>query len=259
MIRVHCIALAVVIASGSTVALGDATVKFTGSEASHSTMYIKDGLVRMAPSDQSASFSVFDSRANTVTHVNADREAYVVVDEAAIRERAERMQQAMEQMRQRMQDMPQQGQAPQGGTPSEPPPAPSVRKAGRSETVAGVRCRVYETYQGDNKVGEICVASDLGLSKADGRALSAMKAHMRQMADQMRNMMSSMPGAAAQPADPMDEVEGIPVKVAVIDPQTGNLKPMMELTAVETAALSKELFQIPAGYERMDPNTAPQR
>lgn len=254
MNQAHRIALAVVIASSSTVAVGDATIEYTGPEASTSTLYIKDGKVRMNPPGQAGSYSVFDSRSDSVTHVSAEQQAYVVVDERAMRARAEQMRQAMQQMRQQMQNMPEQ----QRGGPSEPPPEPSLRKTGSTETIASIRCEVYETYQGDQKVGEICVAKGVGLGAQDREALNAMKAHTRKMAEVMSSIMGDMPGGGASSAmDPADKIGGVPIRVSAVDPRSGELTTMMELVAVKTGTLSPELFKVPAGYKRVDP--APQR
>jgi hypothetical protein len=250
MNQAHRIVLAVVIASSSTMAVGDTTIVYTGPEASTSTLYIKDGRVRMNPPNQKGSYSVFDSRSDTVTHVSAEQQAYVVVGERAMRARAEQMRQAMQQMQQQMQNMPEQ----QRGGPSEPPPEPSLRKTGSTETIANIRCEVYETYQGDQKVGEICVAKDVGLSAKDREAMNAMKAHTRKMAELMSSVMGDMPGGGGSAAmDPSDKIGGVPIRVSAVDPRSGELTTMMELVAVKTGTLSPELFKVPAGYKRMEP------
>lgn len=254
MLRPIVISIALALASGP--ALSDATLDINQATGGPASYQVHDGIVRMAmqgPNGQ-ATTVLYDSKSGEVTNILEAQKVYAVLDQAAIRQRQQQVQAQMrqmmpqmeQQMRQQMQSMPPQQrqmveqrlQAMRNSLSGGPPNRLQTRATGRTETVAGYQCRVFDILDGDQNVGTACVADagTLSLSSADFKAITSMFSFMQGMSGTMT--------AQVPPS-----FDGIPLKITTPDGRVAS-----NLTGVDHAPLDAALFTVPAGYQRMDPS-----
>jgi hypothetical protein len=125
-------------------------------------------------------------------------------------------------------------------------------KTDRRENVGGTNCTIYEVVRDSEKMGEACVAGpeDLRISEADYNALKEANRFMESLAKSA--MASSETPAAAMEQFGGGDFEGLPVYMK--DPASGLEN---KLTQVSTQRLAATLFQLPAGYEKIDISQPP--
>lgn len=250
----------------------DATLQYTdsGEESSGSTLMIKGSQVRMEERDADGStvYSLFDSETRTLVMVIDEERSYAELTEDGLRAQAgevRAMQEGfLEQMRQQMEQMPpeqrsmMEQQMRQMGIDAamlsgEDSPVPDssaleTRRTGTSDTIGGVRCEGMEVLMDGTRTNELCVADpqQLGLSAADFATLRTLFEFMQSLSDIALSMGG--PFAAEMSAEMLPVVDGVPVQVKNLHDGS-----VMTLQSVSTDTLSADLFQVPAGYQRVDP------
>jgi hypothetical protein len=250
----------------------DATLQYTdsGEEGSGSTLMIKGSQVRMEEreADGSTVYSLFDSETRTFVMVIDEERGYAELTEDGLRAQAGEVramqEQFLQQMRQQMEQMPpeqrsmMEQQMLQMGIDAamlsgEDSPVPDssaleTRRTGGSSTIGGVRCEGMEVLLDGTRTNELCVADPekLGLSAADFATLRILFEFMQSLSDIALSMGG--PFAAEMSAEMLPVVDGVPVQVKNL--QDGSV---ITLESVSTDALSADLFQVPAGYQRVDP------
>jgi hypothetical protein len=266
---------------GATVmsAHADSTLKFstdTGDGAEPNTVMVSQGKVRMeSVTPQGKSVMIFDDSQKHFISFNEQEKKYMVMDHNSIKAQVKMMQEMKKQWQARMkeqmekmspeqrQQMEQQmdkmgmgrSQPGQPGQPGQPPATPKLKitKTNRTENVSGVRCTVYESFRGSERMGDACIASPeaLKLSKNDYQTLKGMFAFQRNMQKQFATA-SGRPTAQDE-RGMFDNVEGLAVKI------TDNRGHTMTLGSISHEALAKELFKIPADFEKVDPMSQMQK
>jgi uncharacterized membrane protein YgcG len=260
--RVILVSVAAILGVATSTAVADTTLQFTTNQGDKPNwVMIKDGMVRMVSSSpQGEQVSIYDNNRKTFTVLDDKEKTYMVMDRNTVQEQAQSFkqmqQQMMAQMQERLKEMPaeerqqmEEQMAKYGfgtGAKKAPQPQFTTRKAGRTETVNGMQCEVYESLQDGKPVGQACVASiqSLGLSQADYNTLKGMFAFTRDMAAQF-----AAAAGGPMPPNPMstfDNVEGLPIKVS------GTGGEVMTLEGISHNSLSPNYFGIPVGYTRMD-------
>ena len=241
--------------------LSDATVVYEQSAGGHktsNTMQIKEGKIRFTPPNQNNSYSLYDSKTGSLTHVNVMQKKYISMDENSIAEQAKKAKQQMDQMRERMvermKDMPpeQKKQVEQMMNnhlkrveASKQPQQIEQKQTSQTKTVAGIQCNVSETYIQGVKINQICMTSPekLGLSDSDAKALMSMQAFMKRMQKMAQDMMgTNVPSA---------DVEGIPLHTTLFG-QDGQPKMETRLVSVSTNALKSDVVTMPADFTPME-------
>jgi Domain of unknown function (DUF4412) len=244
----------------------DSTLKFstdTGAGAEPNTVMVSQGKVRMeSMTPQGKSVMIFNDSQKHFISLNDQEKKYMVMDQSSIKEQVRMMQEMKKQWQAKMQEQmkqmsPEQRQqmeqqmAKMGMGASQPnqPPAPkfTVTKTNRTENISGVRCTVYDSFRGSERMGEACIANPeaLKLSKTDYQTLKGMFAFQRNMQKQFAT--ASGHPTAQNEMGMFDNVEGLVVKV------TDNRGGIMTLGSISHDALAQELFKIPADFEKIDP------
>ncbi len=134
-----------------------------------------------------------------------------------------------QQMQQRMQSMP--------GMSGKPEPKTSVSDTGESKTVGAYSCRIKSVALDGEPVAEACVASaeSLGIGKADADALRAFSDFGAAM-------------SAGSPHPLSSELEGLPIEYrSLADDQVTRIE------TVDDKAIDATSFQVPAGFQKVDP------
>jgi hypothetical protein len=251
---------------GATImsAHADSTLKFsTGTGAEPNTVMVSQGKVRMeSVTPQGKSVVIFNDNQKHFMSLNEQEKKYMLMDQNTIKEQVRmmkemkkqwqaKMQEQMKQMSPEQRQQMEQQMAKMGAGPSQPgqPPAPkfTVNKTNRTENVSGVRCTVYESFRGSERLGDACIASPeaLKLPKTDYQTLKGMFAFQRNMQKQFATA-SGRP-TAQNDMGMFDNVEGLAVKV------TDNQGHIMTLASISHEPLAQKLFSIPADFEKVDP------
>ncbi len=241
----------------------DATVIYeqsSGSQKATNTMKIKDGKIRFTPPSHNNNYSIYDSQNNSLSHVDTTQKRYLSMDEKAMQEQAQKAKEQMAQMRKAM-------MAKMDGMPPEqrkqvekmmhnhlsqvdktqPAPKLEQKKTARTETISGIECTVYESFNNGVKVSEICMTEPekMGLSNSDAKTLMSMQNYMKRMQKMAQQMMGSNA--------PTTEINGIPLHTRLYGPD-GSVKLETRLSSINTDTLSDDTVSIPEGYSQMQMN-----
>ena len=227
----------------------DTTLKYDiGMGKEPNTVMISGNKVRMeSMTPQGKAIMIYDDRNKSFIALDTENKQFVVMDKNSIQQQSKRMavmqKQMMAQMQERLKQMPedqrkkmeeQMAKMGMGDSSKQPPPPPpfSTKKTNRTETISGVKCTVYESYIGSDKIGDACISSaqTLKLSKSDYQTLQGMFAFQRHMQKQFASAAGGPP-----PQNEMgmfDDVDGLPVKV------TGKEGGGMTLAGISMGTLS---------------------
>lgn len=181
--------------------------------------------------------------------IDHGEKSYAVMDEASMKRMGSMMDEALksvppEQRAMVMEMMKQQGQVP--GAPQEP--KRELRATGRSDTVAGIGCKVWEALENGVKTQEICAAG----SSAFPGGVEAMPAFI-DLSRFMQKMLASMPSIGAamdQSLADYEKLNGFPLRVR--DYEGGKVTSEVLFKSSKTQTLAPSFFQAPAGYKKQD-------
>jgi hypothetical protein len=134
------------------------------------------------------------------------------------------------------------------GTMGEEAPARRVEK-GAAEQVGSYSCTSYTMYSGDNKVWEVCAASESELG-SDANEMAEAPQGTSRSAEQLREALRQTPfgDVIDTPFQAMDEIEGFPIRVRGFD-AAGAIDDESSLKSINPGELSDDLFAVPTGYE----------
>lgn len=244
-------------------AVADTTLVFHDMpENTESSVLIRDGVVRMAVDDREdgPTVSLYDSRSDKMTVIVEKERGYYEITETSMKqqigEAKSMMDGMMAEMQRELANMPpeqrkmmeeqmrQMGMAPGAAAGQVQTPKITIRNTGRSDTVNGMRCRLYESFVDSQKSEEICVADRdaVSMPTADYATLKKMFNFM----ERISSIVASL-GMKVAP-DTLPSVDGVPVRIRSFeDGGTGTLK------KVSTGSLDTALFRVPAGYRKIDP------
>ncbi len=119
----------------------------------------------------------------------------------------------------------------------------SLKNSGRTETVAGIKCTVWEVFEGDKKEQELCAAPAGSLPGGD----EVIKT-FRDLATMLTSFTSSLGSnrAGDQPWRDLETINGVPVLTREFD--AGKATSETRLTVVRKESVPAVSFEVPAGY-----------
>jgi hypothetical protein len=128
--------------------------------------------------------------------------------------------------------------APGGGGPADPKRQLAFKNSGRTETVAGIKCEIYIgtviDSHGKTSQFEACLAKGVGFALFDA-------------------MGSRGPGSNASGPDLFRDLAAKNLYVLKAwEFKDGERVPAMEATKVEQKAVPASVFEVPAGFTKMD-------
>ncbi|HUQ09688.1 MAG TPA: DUF4412 domain-containing protein [Steroidobacteraceae bacterium] len=185
--------------------------------------------------------------------IDDQQRTYSEMDKAAMEGYAQKANAAMVQMQEQLKNMPPEQRAQMekmmGGLKMPGTSAGSMvfdaRDTGKSDTVEGRKCRVWQMTQDGNVIDEMCVVPFASLPGKED-----MQKTMKQLSEAFSGMASAMPGAAEQ-VKVRNSVNGYPVRSR---PYLNGKPQGVEsvLKSWTETNIPAATFEIPAGYKKKD-------
>ena len=123
------------------------------------------------------------------------------------------------------------------------PPPRTLKNSGRTETVAGIKCTIWEAFEEGQKEEELCAASAGSIPGGD----DVIKT-FREIASMMSSFTETLGRNRGdnQPWNDMDKINGVPILTRDFD--NGKASSEMRLTVVRKESVPAGSFEVPAGY-----------
>jgi len=179
---------------------------------------------------------------------------YRVIDKATAERMGSQVAEAKKKMDERMAGMPPEQRAKMaammakmgagaGGMPGLEKPERTLKNTGRTETVAGIRCTVWDAFEDGRKAQELCAASPGSLPGGD-EIMKTFREISTMMSSLTRSLGSLQNGT--EPWHDMDKINGVPILTRVF--ANGKAESETRLTVARKESVSGASFDVPAGY-----------
>lgn len=190
---------------------------------------------------------------------------YMRFDKAQMTAMGDKMAQARQQMEARLQSMPpeqramvQQAMSRMGGgatDSSASAPDFTVKDLGKTDTIGGVKCAMWEVLENGQKKSELCAAAPAALPGG-----AEVLQTMQQLSEMSRTMMASLRQAPAASANrdsqnywpQLQKIGGVPILSRSFD-SSGKVETEMRLLDIKSQSLGAALFNVPADYKDRTP------
>lgn len=246
--------------AGSVLTMQSRDLSENPAELSSVSIYSEGDAMRMDTAGSSADDSssvIFDSSASVMTTIDHDAREYFVLDEATVQGIAGQMTDVMQQMQDALKDLPpeQRAMAEQmmkqrmGSMTQSAPAAERVKlqKTGKSDSVNGYDCDIYELIEAGQKRQDMCVTD---WSNVEGgrdfqqnvKKMSAFFNDLRQAYEESGFNLGSTGDAMSY----LDEVDGFPARVREYD--GGSVTNETTLVSSESQSIDSAMFSAPDGY-----------
>lgn len=208
------------------------------------TTYLTSARMRMGNPD--GNDSIVDYATGDITVIDNKKKEYFVMTRADMEAMAAQMKDMQAQMQTRMQNMPPEVREKMAGAMGGMADAVKVEKGTGGRTVAGYACENWIVSIGNISRQETCVTTQLQFPAA---AFDGMKA----MAERMRGAGGPMGGGMTALWDKFKEMKGFPVASTATTTVMGHTETTKtEVTEVKKGAVPDSVFQVPAGYKKVD-------
>lgn len=203
------------------------------------TTWIAAGKVRIDNLRDESSSVIFDNATGSLTILRHKDKKYTVLDKATLERLAQQLNAAMQQLEAQLAALPpaqrDMMKKMMGGMANVV--EPTVKRSGKTLTVAGYRCQIVEYVVGETFASELCVVSpgDIKIPPADYDTLLGMQRTLAQLTRDLLKGFATPPDA--------NRLEGLPVRMhAKGEPSAEVLK------AIRHDAVPADTFALPAGY-----------
>jgi len=215
-------------------------------------MQVQDGKIRASQGTNHAMIL----KNSTITMLDDKHKTYREMDEATIRNMASQAGAAMAQLQEKMKNMsPEQRAMMEKAMGSHMPGGMGTQAAndvydakdtGKSETVEGRSCRLWQTTRNGALLEELCVVPYSSLPGREDlqKAFQVMTDAVDELSSVMPNVEKAMKARLA--------VNGYPVRVRRYDAQGQLRKNETVLTKWTEEALPSSTFDVPAGYVKQE-------
>jgi hypothetical protein len=178
-------------------------------------------------------------------------QSYRKIDKATVDQMATKLAQARKQMQAAMANMPPERRAMMekmmgqlgGAGGADEGPKRVLKKTGRTETVAGIKCTVWEASVGADKVEELCAAPTGSVAGGE-----EMMKTMREVGEMLKGFTQSF-GAGSKMDNDWRDIEtlnGVPIVTR--DFRDGKVSSETRLTVARKESVAAGQFEVPAGY-----------
>ena len=223
-----------------------------GDDVSTQTMQADNNQLRMDMTRKGGIESTMVFKNNAMYIVDNKTKTYHVMDEATMNQMGDKMAAMRKQMEARMASMPPAQRAMmekmmgKSGmrAPMQPEHAVYARTS-RSETVAGIKCQVWEGKTKGEKSDEVCIAPK-GSVAGINELFVAMKGFAKSM-QKMTERMGVTQNAMESGWRDLEKFDGFPIEHR--DFEGGKLREESQLTSIRSASVPASTFEMPAGYK----------
>ena len=246
------IASALVVATASAgvrIETVDRDIQTKKADGPVQTVLVQDGNARVS-NNQSGGMIL---KGSTIYVIDDKRKPYSILDKAMMQGYASQANAAMAQMQERMAKMsPQEREMMQkmmgGNMPGMAPAKQDVyesKDTGKSDTVEGRKCRLWNIHKNGKLQEEICVVP---FSSLPGK--EDMQKTFKSLAEAFEGMAAGMPGSD-NASKARSAINGYPVRVRSY--ANGALRGNeMVLKSWTEESIAASVFEIPAGYKKRD-------
>ena len=244
-------------AAHAGVYLESADKELVGSKpAVTSKMWFEAGRMRTERTDHDGDLEVVIFKNQAMYMVDSKAKSYRVMDKTTAEQIGAQVANAKKQMEARMAAMPPEqrkkmeemmakmGKGAPGMLPGAPkPPQRTLKNSGRTETVAGIKCTIWEAFEDGKKDQELCSAPASALPGGDDVVKT-----FRDISTMLSSFTESLGSNRAdnQPWHDMDKINGLPILTR--DFEDGKAASEMRLTLVRKESVPGASFEVPAGY-----------
>lgn len=213
-------------------------------------MWFDGGRMRTERSETGIVRNIALFKNDTMYVINPRSKSYHAIDKATIERVGDRVAEARRRMQDQMASLSPEQRAllekmTGGAAFSAPPPTRTLKNTGRTETVAGIRCTIWEATVNGAKKEELCAAAPgvvAGGSEVTGT--------LREIGEMMKGFTENFtaPGRkSASPWSDMETIRGVPI----LTREFSDGKAILEtrLTAVRVEPAPAAAFDVPAGYQ----------
>lgn len=217
-------------------------------------LWFENGRFRVDSIENGSLTTTVIFRNHTMYAIDHGEKSYTVVDKAAMDRMATQLAGMRKEMEAQMTDMPPEQRAmvekmmkDQGmpGAKSAPQSKRSVKSTGRSASVAGRACRVWEVAQDGVKREELCVVAPASLPSGP-ELINAM----REMTQMSRGFLETLGGGDAMDDawSDLEQINGIPILTRNFE--DGKAVDETRLTGVREESIGTAAFEVPKGFRQ---------
>jgi hypothetical protein len=156
------------------------------------------------------------------------------------------------EQRKRMAEMMEKMGGGAGAMPGAKPPERTLRNTGRTETVAGIKCTVWEAIEEGEKEQELCAAAPASIPGGE----DVMKT-FREISTMLSSFSQSIGGDrnGDEPWRDMDKINGVPILTREFS--DGKAHSEMRLMVARKESVPGSSFEVPPGYTEKKMNFGP--
>jgi hypothetical protein len=221
-----------------------------GSKSTTSRMWFDGGRMR---TENAGNVVIFKNQA--LYTIDPKTRSYRVIDKATAEKMGDQVAAAKKQMEERMAAMPPEqrkrmeemmeklGRGGAGAMlPGAKPRDRSLKKTARTETVAGIKCTVWEAIEDGQKEQELCAAPAASVPGGDDviKTFREIAAMLSAITDKLGKQ------ASQQPWRDMETINGVPILTR--DFSDGKATSEMRLNVVRKESVPGSSFELPAGF-----------
>jgi hypothetical protein len=220
-----------------------------------SKMWFDGGRMRTERAAHDGTVDLVIFKDQSLYTIDTKSKSYRVIDKAAAEKMGAQVSAAKKQMEARMAAMPPEqrkkmeemmAKLGKGGAGAMMPGAKArqrtLKNSGRTETVAGIKCTVWEAYEEGKKEEELCAAPPGSIPGGDDviktfREISAMLSSFTEKLGSHSN---------SEPWRDMETINGVPILTRDFD--EGKATSETRMTVVRKESVPGSSFQVPAGF-----------
>jgi len=201
--------------------------------------------------DEDGNLTIFKNRA--MYTIDTRSKTYRVIDKATVDKMGAQFAEARKKMAAQMASMPPERRAmmekmmgqTMGGAGAAAGPVRTLKNTGRAETVAGIRCTVWEATVNGQKEQELCAADAGSLPGGD----EAMKT-FREIGAMLKGFTESFGARGKKSSTPWNDLETINgVPILTRDFEHGKATSETRLVVARKESVPDSAFEVPAGYK----------
>jgi uncharacterized protein YneF (UPF0154 family) len=214
-----------------------------------SKMYFDGG--RMRSNDADGDGAIFKNK--TIYALNSEDKTYTSVDKAAMDRMGGQLAEARKKMEAQLASLPperrammEQMMSQMGGAPGGKQPRREVKSTGRSESVAGFKCTVWEVTLDGQKHQELCATAPSAIPGG-----TEVLATMREIGTMMEGLSAGLGPMARRSANEewkdVAKIGGVPILTR--DFEGGKASSETRLAVIRSESVPASMFEVPAGFK----------